>query len=267
MASSRVSFMKFMDSMIMVLSPSEKSGNSRSPILFAQVPMLIAMASALVRFRWAGAVAPPDSFTAFLACCSEFPEKGQHAPFLLLPGDFDENISGNRGVLAAGVPDLLGELVEREGERDGGLGFADDFCQLILLVAVVVHELFQGLGLLHGIEVLAQQVLHQCDLGVVVAFDEDGRDGGEARLPRRSAAPLTSDNIDQAGLRILPADDRYDDPVLDHGGGQFFEGHGVHVFTGLRRIGLKLGQRDLVELIWSIGRHDKFLLSDERKKG
>ena len=168
MASSRVSFREFMDSIIMVRSSSEKSGNSRSPILLAMVPMPLAMASALVRFRCAGAAASPASLAAALACCSRyFLELGQHAPLLLLPGDFDQDVLGDGGVLAAFVPDLLGEPVEGEGLRDGGLGFADDGRQLLLLVGVVVHEPLEGLGLLHGVQVLAEQVLHQGDLGVV----------------------------------------------------------------------------------------------------
>lgn len=85
--------------------------------------------------------------------------------------------------------------------------------------------------------------------------------GMEARPAlRAAAAPLAGDDIHEAGLRVLPADDRFDDPDLADGGGQFFEGQGIQVFPGLRRIGLKLGQRDGVELIWSIRRHEKFLL-------
>ena len=163
---------------------------------------------------------------------------------MLLPGDHDENVLRNGGVLAAFVPDLLGEPVEGEGLRDGRLGFADDCRQLILRVGVVVHEPFEGLGLLHGIEVLAEEILHEGDLGIVCAVDEDGRDGGEARLARRGAAPLAGDGIDEARRRVLAADDGLDDPHLADRGGQLLEGHGVHVLAGLRWVGLKLGQRD-----------------------
>ena len=40
-----------------------------------------------------------------------FLELGQHAPLLLLPGDFDQGPFGNGGVLAAFIPDLLGKPV------------------------------------------------------------------------------------------------------------------------------------------------------------
>jgi hypothetical protein len=69
-------------------------------------------------------------------------ECGQHAPFLLLPGDLDEDVL-----------------------RDGG--------------------------------VLAELVLHQGDIGEVVSFDEDGRNIKKTHLPRRDAAPLAGDDIDQ----------------------------------------------------------------------
>lgn len=93
-----------------------------------------------------------------------------------------------------GRPDRLGEFVAREGLRDGGIGFADDRRQLILHIGVIVHELFERLDLLDRIEILAQEVLHQGDLGVVAAFDEDAGNVREARClqcfkyPRR---PLT----------------------------------------------------------------------------
>jgi hypothetical protein len=132
---------------------------------------------------------------------------------------------------------------------------------------MVVHEALQGLGLLDRVQILAEEVLDQRDLGVVVAFDEDGRNGGEARLARRGAAPLFGDDLHQAGFSVLPADDRFDDADLADGGGQFFEGQRVQVFPGLRRIGLELGQRDLVELIRCVRRHEWFLLPGERKKG
>jgi hypothetical protein len=125
---------------------------------------------------------------------------------------------------------------------------------------VVVHELLKGLGLLDGIEVLAEEILHQRDLGVVVAVDEDGGDGSEARLARRGAAPLAGDDVDQAGLRVLTADDGLDDPHLGDRGGQLFEGHGVHVLAGLHGVWLKLGQRRHVELIFNVRRHEKCLL-------
>ena len=43
------------------------------------------------------------------------PEFGQHAPFLLLPGDLDEDVLRDGGVLAAFIPDRLGSLLR---ERD-----------------------------------------------------------------------------------------------------------------------------------------------------
>ncbi|MEK6655410.1 MAG: hypothetical protein AABY92_09715 [Thermodesulfobacteriota bacterium] len=94
-----------------------------------------------------------------------------------------------------------------------------------------------------------------------------GGDGSEPRFARRGATPLAGDDVHQAGLWVLPADDRFDDSDLADGGGQFFEGQGVQVLPGLRRIGLKLGQRDGVELIWGIRRHEKFVLPEERIKG
>ena len=153
--------------MSMVRSALEKSGNSRSPILLAMMPMLLAMASALVRFRCRRGGGSGLLGGGLGLLVPVFPELGQHAPLLLLPGDLDQDVLRDRGVLAAFVPDLLGEPVEREGLRDGGLGFADDGRQLLLLVGVVVHEPLEGLGLLHGVQVLAEEVLHQGDLGVV----------------------------------------------------------------------------------------------------
>ena len=117
--------------------------------------------------------------------------------------------------------------------------------QLLLLVGVVVHEPLEGLGLLDGVEVLAEEVLHEGDLGVVCAVDEDGRDGGEARLARRGAAPLAGHDVDEARRRVLPADDGLDDPHLRDRGGQLLEGRGVHVLAGLVRVGLNLGQGHL----------------------
>ncbi len=39
-----------------------------------------------------------------------------------------------------------------------------------------------------------------------------------------------------------------------------YKGLGVAVFPGLRRIGVKLGQGDGMELLGGVGRHKKFLL-------
>jgi hypothetical protein len=65
---------------------------------------------------------------------------------------------------------------------------ADNPGQLLLLVGVLIHEPFEGLGLFNRVQVLADEVLHQRDFGVVVVVDEDGWDGSKPRLPRRSPA-------------------------------------------------------------------------------
>ncbi len=79
---------------------------------------------------------------------------------------------------------------------------------------------------------------------------------GDVFYPIPSTIPAGND-VNRAGLRVLPADDRFDDPDLADGGGQFCKSLGVEVFPGLCRIGLKLGQRDGVELLGCIGCHAK----------
>jgi hypothetical protein len=73
MASSRVSFIEVMVSMTMARSSSEKSGNSRSPILLDQMPIPLTMVSALVRFRAAWVVASAVSLAAAFSCPARFP--------------------------------------------------------------------------------------------------------------------------------------------------------------------------------------------------
>jgi hypothetical protein len=65
----------------------------------------------------------------------------------------DENVLRNAGILAAGIPDRLGEPVE----RDRGFGFADDLGQLVLLTAAGVHQLLKRLGLLDRIQILRRR--------------------------------------------------------------------------------------------------------------
>jgi hypothetical protein len=191
--------------------------------------------------------------------------QGQHAPFLLLRGDLDEDVLRNGGVLAAGIPNRLGKPVEREAERDRGLGFADELGQVVLLTGAEVQQPLEGLGLLDGGQVLAEQVLHQGDLGVVGAVDEDGRNGGEAGLARRGAATIAGHDVAEPGRPVLPADHGLDDPHLADGGRQLLEGRGVHVLAGLRRVGLELGQGHLVKLIGDVGRHGRILLVSSKR--
>jgi len=70
MAGSRISFRAFMVSMSMARSSAEKEGKSMSSILLAVRPMPSARASALVRFRCAGA--PASALAAALACLSRY---------------------------------------------------------------------------------------------------------------------------------------------------------------------------------------------------
>jgi hypothetical protein len=168
-----------------------------------------------------------------------------HAPFLLLGGDLDQDPLGDDGVLAALVKDRLGEPVQREGLRDRCDGLADDPGQLLLLVAAALPEAFEGLGLLDGGEVRADRVFDQRDLLVIRAVQVDGGDGGQARPFGRDAAPLAGDHIGDAAFH--PEEDRGDHALLLDRFDEFVEGRRIDVFPGLVGVGLEIGQGHLVQ--------------------
>ena len=63
---------------------------------------------------------------------------------------------------------------------------------------MIVHEALQGLGPLDRVQILAEEVLHQRDFGVVLTVDENGGDGDEAGPARRGTAPLSRRAANQA---------------------------------------------------------------------
>ena len=128
---------------------------------------------------------------------------GNHTPLLLLPGDLDQGLAGG-GVAPALVPDRLGEAVQGEDLGEGVSCLADHPGELFVRVTLLFEQAIKSLGLFDGGEVLAEEVLHKGDLGVV-ALNEGGGDGGQACLFRGldAASPAATIGLPASSTRKM----------------------------------------------------------------
>ncbi|OPZ23287.1 MAG: hypothetical protein BWZ01_03214 [Deltaproteobacteria bacterium ADurb.BinA179] len=155
-------------------------------------------------------------------------------------------------VAPALVPDRLRQAVEGEDLRDGGLGLADDLGEVLLLVAEILHDLVEGLGLLHGGQVLAEQVLDKGDLRGIALGEERG-DGLQARELGGLEAPLAGHEVEFA-VAALPTEHGFEDAVLLDGGRKLFQGLGVHVLARLVRVVHHLAHFQIVQFSFFVTR-------------
>ena len=113
--------------------------------------------------------------------------------------------------LAQGVLDRRVEVEEAEGVGDRGPGAADSGRDLVLGQPELVGQLAVGVGLFHGVEVRALDVLDDGD-GKLVALGEladDGRDVVQPGHLRGANAPL-------AGDELVSVQDLRDEHGLEH---------------------------------------------------
>src|SRR5712691_8130657 len=107
--------------------------------------------------------------------------------------------------------DRLGQAKEAERIRDRGPVTTDSLRQLILSPAELVEEVPVGLGLLHRVQVLSEEIFDQGELQAfgVARLSHDGRNTVEAGLPRGAPTPL-------AGDQLIAASGVSDEDRLDH---------------------------------------------------
>ena len=86
-------------------------------------------------------------------------------------------------------------------------------------------------------------------------------------MARRGAAPLAGRDVAEPRCSILPTDNGLDDPNLADGGRHLLDGRGVHVLTGLRRVGPEHGQGHLVELAGNVSLQSAGLLQHKYPRG
>ena len=137
------------------------------------------------------------------------------------------------------------KLEQAQGIGDGRAALAQAGGQGLLRQLEGLAQLLQGLGLFHGIEVFALQVLDKGgghDFGIAHLAHMHGHPP-EARLTGGPPAAFTGHDLVVAGPVGQGAHQQgLDDALFADGGRQFGQGFGVEGLAGLAGIGMQMGQ-------------------------
>ena len=116
------------------------------------------------------------------------------------------------------------EIQQAQQVADRGARFADNFRKRFVGEAVVLQKTFQGRGFFKGVEILALDVLDQCQRRGLFVIDiaHHRRHGCQASALRRSPAPFAGDDL-EAAFRARADDDGFDDALGAYRLCQFFD--------------------------------------------
>ncbi|TCO14670.1 hypothetical protein EV666_103178 [Camelimonas lactis] len=104
--------------------------------------------------------------------------------------------------------------------------FSDNFRQIILCVAEILHELIIPHCLLNGIKIRSLDILDDCKFKrqLVISFDDNNGNIRQSSPLRRPPAALTSDQFKYVWqIGQLPDNDRLDNAPLSNRGSKFLK--------------------------------------------
>ena len=115
--------------------------------------------------------------------------------------------------------------------------FANSPCDVLLRQLELIRQALVGTCLLHRIEVLALQILDECELQRlgIVSISHDHRDSGEAGATCGAKAALAGDELESAGG--LADHQRLQKALFSDGGGQLVNRGLVEDLARLKRVG------------------------------
>ena len=145
-------------------------------------------------------------------------------------------LSGAEGQLG-----LSGKVEQTEVVGDGGAVFADALAELLVGELALLYKGVVGEGYLHGVEVFALDVLHQCHFHhlAVGGYTDVGGEFGKACELGGTETTLTGDELIFV-IGHTPNGNGSDDALFTDGLGQFLECGVVELFARLKGVGFNV---------------------------